>query len=52
VVLTSTVEMHILVFSHLFVRGILRVLKGKIGCTLLERFKLYLECVVHNVYGL
>ena len=51
-VLTSTVGMHILVFTQLFGRGILHVLKGNIGCTLVERFKLYLECVVHNVYGL
>ena len=52
VVLTSTVEMHILVFIKLFGRGILHVLKGKIICTLLDGVKLYLESVVHNLYGL
>jgi len=52
VVLNSTVEMHIFVFTQLFGFGILHVLKDKIGCRLLGKFKLYLELVVHNVYGL
>jgi len=52
VVLTSTVERHILAFTQLFGRGNLHVLNGKIGCTMLEKFKLYLELVVHNVYSL
>jgi len=39
------------VFTQLFGRGILHVLKGKIACTLLEGIKPYLENVVRNLYS-
>jgi hypothetical protein len=52
VVLTSFVEMRILVSTQLFGRLNLFLLKGKIFFKALNGFKLCLECVVHNLCGL
>jgi hypothetical protein len=50
--LISTAEGHILVFTQLFRRVNLLLLKGKIVFKSLNGVNLYLECLVHNVCGL